>query len=231
MGSKDHKRKDDRKDEAKPVETESAKPEAPAEQGTSPSAPAAPPPAAEQLSAKVDELTKALAESQAKVDELTKTLVEAQAKIDALQRQAADLDNRRKRVERMAEESAKYALQDLALAVLPVIDNFERALSHTEETAEAQALHEGLKLVHDQLLTVLGKFNVQKIEALGQPFDPHRHEAIAQAESTEHPEQTVIDVQQAGYLLHDRLLRPASVVVSRKPAAAADESLTEDEQE
>lgn len=215
MGWKDHKHKDD----VKPAEAEPVKPET-AEQGTSAQPAAAQP--VPQPSAE---------ESAAKVDELVKSLADAQAKIDALQRQAADLDNRRKRVERMAEESAKYALQDLALALLPVIDNFERALSHTEETAEAKALHEGLKLVHDQLLTVLAKYNVQKIDALGRPFDPHRHEAIAQMESADHPEQTVIDVQQAGYLLHDRLLRPASVVVSRKPAAAAAESLTEDEQE
>lgn len=166
------------------------------------------PPSAEALAAKVDELAKALAD--------------CQAKIDALQRQAADLDNRRKRVERQAEESVKYALQDLALALLPVIDNFERALSHSEETPEAQALHDGLKLVHDQLLTVLKKFHVEKIEARGQPFDPHHHEAIAQVESAEHAEGTVIDVQQDGYLLHDRLLRPASVIVSRQGQAQAE---------
>lgn len=190
MGWKDRKHKE----EPQPAETPAAEPAA---EG---------PPDAEKP---------ATAESAAPVD----PLAEIQARIEALQRQVADLDNRRKRVERQAEESVKYAIQGLVLALLPVIDNFERALSHAEETAEARTLHDGLKLVHDQLLSVLRKFHVEKIEAQGQPFDPHLHEAIAQVESLEHPDQTVIEVHQQGYLLHDRLLRPASVIVSRSAPA------------
>ena len=144
-------------------------------------------------------------------------LEEAREQIDALQRQAAELDNRRKRLERLTADQSRYALQDLAGELLPVIDNFERALDHADEARDVKALHDGLLLVHDQLLSVLKKFNISKIETLGKPFDPNHHEALGQIDSPDHPDQTVIDVHEEGYMLHDRLIRPSRVIVSRQP--------------
>ena len=148
---------------------------------------------------------------------LRRAVADRDEKIDLLQRTAADLDNRRKRTERQMTDAVRYALQDFALDLLPVIDNFERALDHAGESRDVGALHDGLKLVHDQLLGVLQKYRVEKIAALGEAFDPNHHEAVAQVESAEHPDQTVIDVDQQGYRLHDRVIRPSRVIVSREP--------------
>jgi len=153
---------------------------------------------------------------------LRRALTERDEKVELLQRTAADLDNRRKRTERQMAESVRYALQDFALDLLPVIDNFERALDHAGESRDVAALHDGLKLVHDQLLGVLRKYRVEKIAALGEAFDPNHHEAIAQVDSAEHPDQTVVDVEQQGYRLHDRVIRPSRVIVSREPKPAGD---------
>ena len=148
---------------------------------------------------------------------LRRAVAERDEKIELLQRTAADLDNRRKRTERQMAAAVRYALQDFALDLLPVIDNFERALDHAGESRDVGALHDGLKLVHDQLLGVLQKYRVEKIEALGELFDPNHHEAVAQVECAEHPDQTVIDVDQQGYRLHDRVIRPSRVIISREP--------------
>ncbi len=156
------------------------------------------------------------AEESSGPEQVRRELAERDARIEQLQRTAAELDNRRKRLERQALEASRYALQDLAMDLLPVIDNFERALGHAEESRDFDALHDGLKLVHDQLLGVLRKYHVEKIEALNEPFDPNHHEAVAQVESGDHPDRTVIDVHQEGYRLHDRTIRPSRVMVSRR---------------
>lgn len=190
-----HDRDEERKKEAKvepAAEAEAASPEEPA------------PSAAPELSGATPE-------------ELRKALAERDEKIDFLMRSAAELDNRRKRIERQMEERSRYALQDLAREMLPVIDHFELALGHAEQSRDFDALHDGLKLVHDQLLAVLKKFHVERIEALGKPFDPNHHETVGQVESAEHPDHTVVDVQQEGYMLHDRVLRPSRVIISRPP--------------
>jgi len=151
--------------------------------------------------------------------ELRKTLDEQGAQVQQLQRALADLDNRRKRIQRQMTDTQRFAVQGIVVDLLPVIDNFERALGAAEETGDFDALHDGLKLVHDQLLSVLKKHHVTRIEALAKAFDPNHHEAVGQMESADHPDQTVIDVHQEGYQLHDRVVRPSSVIVSRRPAA------------
>ena len=161
--------------------------------------------------------------------ELRKTLDEQGAQVQQLQRALADLDNRRKRMERQMTDTQRFAVQAIVVDLLPVIDNFERALGAAEETGDFDALHDGLKLVHDQLLSVLKKHHVTRIEALQKAFDPNHHEAVGQMESADHPDQTVIDVHQKGYQLHDRVVRPSSVIVSRRPAA--DRTCEEAEQE
>jgi molecular chaperone GrpE len=110
-----------------------------------------------------------------------------------------------------------------------VIDNFSRALKHADETNDFVALHDGLKMVHDQFLAVLKKHHVKRIEALGRPFDPNHHEAVAEVESAAHPDHTVIEVDQEGYQLHDRTIRPSRVIVSRRPSAPEAKPPTGDE--
>jgi molecular chaperone GrpE len=152
---------------------------------------------------------------------LRKALAEQREQVDLLRRALADMDNRRKRIERQMEQADRYAMQGIVLDILPVIDNFERALSAAEETRDFNGLHDGLKLVHDQLLAVLRKHHVTRIDALGKPFDPNHHEAVGQMDSPDHPDKTVIDVHEEGYQLHDRVIRPSRVIVSRQPGPKA----------
>lgn len=154
---------------------------------------------------------------ESELDRLRRDVAERDAKIEQLQRMAAEVDNRRKRAERQADDRVRFALQDLAIDLLPVIDNFERALDHAGDAGSIQGLHDGLQLVHDQLLGVLGKYEVVKVAALGNAFDPNEHEAVGQMISADHPDQTVIEVHQNGYRLHDRVIRPSRVLVSRRP--------------
>lgn len=155
--------------------------------------------------------------------------LQLEAQLATLQRAVADIDNRRKRAERMAEERVQYAVQKFAQDLLPVIDNFERGLSHAGETRDFDALNNGLKLVHDQLLDVLKRHEIGKIDALGRPFDPNQHEAVGQLVSQEHPDHTVIDVQQQGYQMHERVIRPSRVIVSRRPVEQSPEDAGDEE--
>jgi molecular chaperone GrpE len=95
-----------------------------------------------------------------------------------------------------------------------VLDNLDRAISHSRETEDAGKLIEGVDLIRKQFLDVLSKFGVTVLESLGQPFDPHRHQAVGQVE-TDEEENRVVREAQKGYFLHDRLLRPSMVVVSK----------------
>jgi molecular chaperone GrpE len=129
-------------------------------------------------------------------------------------RARADLDNYRKRVRKEKEESAKYAVAPLAEAILPVVDNLERALAAGGNAADAKALHEGVEMVYRQLLQVLRQVGVEPIEAVGRPFDPHLHNAVMQDESGDKEPGIVVEELQKGYRFKDRVLRPAMVKVS-----------------
>jgi len=132
-------------------------------------------------------------------------------------RYLAELDNQRKRTARELEESRKYALAPLLRDLLPVIDDVERAIQAAESNAEVSAatLLEGFKLVYRQLEEVLKRHHCRRIEALHAPFDPNYHHAVMQQISTEYPVNTVLTVTQNGYQLHDRVLRPCQVIVSK----------------
>ena len=147
-------------------------------------------------------------------DPLAAKTREGEELLERLKRTTADYLNYQKRMERRLEELKRFAVRDLLLDVLPVIDNFERALAHAEEQPEFQALLDGIRLVHDQLLAALRKHGVERIEAEGKPFNPEHHEAVAQLPSEEHPEGHVAGEMQAGYRLHDQTLRPSQVAVS-----------------
>ena len=155
---------------------------------------------------------------------LTQQLAAAQAEAvenrDHYLRARADLDNFRKRAQREKEDLLKFSNETILRELLPVIDNLERALQHAATDGETGLL-QGVELTLGQFGKVLEKFNVVAIEAVGELFDPARHEAMGQIESAEQPPNTVVQLLQKGYLLNDRLLRPAMVLIAKAPAAPA----------
>jgi molecular chaperone GrpE len=138
---------------------------------------------------------------------------EARENWDRFLRERADLENFRKRANREKEELLNYGYKSLIEEILPVLDNLERALSHASEDG-LPALVEGIRMTHGMLLASLRKFNVTQVEAVGSPFNPAFHQAMAQVPTDEYPPNTVVEEYQKGYLLKDRLLRPAMVTVS-----------------
>jgi molecular chaperone GrpE len=136
---------------------------------------------------------------------------EAQQFRDRYMRAIADFENFRKRSEREKTEFYKYAMAGVLKDLLPVLDNFDRALDHAEEGDD---FHKGVLLIYKQLFSVLQKHGVRTIEESGVKFDPNIHEAVVREEDDSVPSHTVTAVLQKGYFLHDRLLRPAMVKVA-----------------
>ena len=131
-------------------------------------------------------------------------------------RTAADAENFKKRLQREKEEQTRYANESLMRELLPVIDNLERALEHSEAGADQGGLLEGLNMTLKGFLDTLTRFGCTPVEAAGKPFDPNFHEAVSQEESADHEPNTVLRELQKGYLLKERLLRPAVVIVSKR---------------
>ena len=136
-------------------------------------------------------------------------------------RAQAELENYRKRATRDMLEERRYANLPLLRDLLPVVDNLDRAIEAAEKTHNTADLLEGVKMVAQQLVGVLQRYECVKIEALHSSFDPNLHEAISQLPSPDHPTNTVIAVTQTGYRLHDRVVRPPQVVVSSGNADGA----------
>jgi len=135
---------------------------------------------------------------------------------ERLARATADYQNSRKRLETEMDQRLQYANASLIKSLLPVIDNFERALAVDLSKADSAQILKGLQVVHDQWLTVLKNQNVEVIAPQpGTPFDPAKHEALMQQPSDQYKEPTVTQLLQNGYALHGRTLRPASVAVSK----------------
>lgn len=134
---------------------------------------------------------------------------------DQLMRVAADFENYKRRQEREREEMAKYAGQQVVANLLPVLDNFERALQAQTHAQDPASFIEGVRMIQKQLAEVLSKANVSIVEAVGQPFNPEFHEAIASEVSDEVEDETVLEQFQKGYIMHGRLIRPAIVKVSK----------------
>ena len=137
-----------------------------------------------------------------------------------LKQTRADFENYQKRNARERESERKYAFFPLALELLPAIDNLERAIAAAKQAGDQGPLAQGVTGTHRQLLDVLKRHSVTPIEALGQPFDPNKHQAVMQQPSADQPPGTVLQVLQQGFMIHDRVLRPASVVVSTAPGGA-----------
>jgi molecular chaperone GrpE len=145
---------------------------------------------------------------------------------DRLLRVSADFENYKKRSAREMEEFRKYANQSLLKEMLSVVDNLELAINSSNDKKKADKhLIEGLNLTLNEILRVFEKFNVKPIEAQGKAFDPAFHEAVMREETDDFPENTVVSQFQKGYLIHDRLLRPAMVVVAVPKTAQKDKKI------
>jgi molecular chaperone GrpE len=142
---------------------------------------------------------------------------EAKENYDRWLRAVAELENYKKRMAKEKLDLSKYANEQLLKEILPIVDNLERAIEHSHNPKGSKALYDGVKMIAKQLLTVLEKFGIRRIEALNEPFDPNYHEAMMQLETQEHKENIVVRELEKGYLLHDRLIRPSKVAISKSP--------------
>jgi molecular chaperone GrpE len=141
---------------------------------------------------------------------------EAKSANDRFLRQGAEVENFKKRVLREKEDAIRYGNESLVKDLLPVVDNLERAICHARMAGQSETFVTGVEMVLTGLLDVLGRYDVTQIAAVGQPFNPEVHEAVAQVESdNESSNNTVLEEHQKGYLLKERLLRPALVTVAR----------------
>ena len=141
---------------------------------------------------------------------------------DQFIRLQADFANFRNRTQRERLELYQRANEDLFLELLPVLDHYEMGLQTAEQHDADKAVVDGFRMVYDQFLGILGKFNVKPVDAVGQPFDPHKHEALTHMPSEEYPAEVCSNQIRRGYLFGDRLLRAAQVVVSSGPARTED---------
>jgi molecular chaperone GrpE len=142
---------------------------------------------------------------------------------EQLLRGQADLENYQKRSQRELAEQRRYAALPLARELLNVTDNLQRAI----EAGESEQLVSGVQMVAEQLAMILSQYDCLLIDAEGQEFDPNLHEAIGQVPSQDHPPGTVIQVTQAGYRMHDRVVRPSQVLVAVATTGAAGEEITD----
>ncbi|OIJ16682.1 nucleotide exchange factor GrpE [Anaerobacillus alkalilacustris] len=134
---------------------------------------------------------------------------------DRLLRVQADYDNFRRRTRQEKEAAAKYRSQSLLEELIPAIDNFDRALGVNAESDEAKSIQQGMEMVYRQLTEALKNEGLEVIEAVGQDFDPHYHQAVMQVESEDYQPNVVVEELQKGYKLKDRVIRPSMVKVSQ----------------
>jgi molecular chaperone GrpE len=167
-----------------------------------------------QKKKKKEDKEKEIEELKKKLEEKEK---EAKENYDRLLRTAADLENYKKRAAKEKEDWTRFANEDLIKAILPFIDNLERAVNHAEKVVDSGVLIEGARLTIQQLLQTLNKFGLSSFESVGKPFDPAMHEAMLVVETDKHEPNQVLEEFQKGYLLNNRLIRPATVSVSKPP--------------
>lgn len=158
------------------------------------------------------------------VEELQAKLTEAENRAqenwENLLRANAEMDNLRRRTERELENAHKYAVERFAQELLAVRDSLEMGVAAAEqEEASVEKIKEGTELTLRMLEGAMDKFNIQSIDPQDEPFDPERHQAMSTVETPDKAPNTVINVMQKGYMLNDRLIRPAMVIVSRAPEA------------
>ncbi len=144
---------------------------------------------------------------------LKEAQAEAEENYDRFLRAAAELDNFRKRTAKVRIEAREDALRDVLLKIAPVIDNLNRALA--QENSDGGALRQGVELIRTQMLDVLSGYGLQPIEAVGQRFDPNLHEAMMELDTSDHPPATVMEEMEKGYMLNNKVVKPARVIVSK----------------
>lgn len=167
----------------------------------------------------------AVAADSAKADaEMAKLTADLEELRQTLLRRQADFDNYRKRIERERFEDSKRTTARVLEGLIPVIDGFEHALAAHRE-AEYENYRKGFELIYKQLLDTVTKLGAERIEPLGKAFDPHLHQAVDRAETTEHADGTILQVFQPGYVFHGRVLRPAMVRVAVHPNPASKEAV------
>ena len=159
----------------------------------------------------VKELESRVKELEEKVKKLENVAKSSNIRAMELQR---ELEYMKERYRRDLEEQRKFGYEKMALDLLNVIDNFERALSVATVTKDFDSLLRGVEMIYSELLKILEKYNVKEIDVEGKEFDPHLAEAVETVLSSEHPPNTVVKVLQKGYTLHGKVIRPAKVVVS-----------------
>ena len=150
---------------------------------------------------------------------------------DMLQRVQADFINYKRRVEEEREEQQKYANGRLILRILPVLDEFNLAFEHASGSDAGVSWLEGVKLIHRKIVAFLESENVSKMEVGGREFDPSEHEAVGHQESADHQEGEIMGVARDGYKMHDRIIRPALVILAKKPELAGEEGSPSKEKE
>ena len=167
----------------------------------------------------------AMAEDSAKAQaEMAKLTADLEDLRQTLLRRQADFDNYRKRIEKERFEDSKRATARVIEGLIPVIDGFEHALAAHRE-AEYENYRKGFELIFKQLLENVTKLGAERIDPLGKSFDPHLHQAVDRAETTDHADGTILQVFQPGYVFHGRVLRPAMVRVAVHPGPASKESV------
>jgi len=159
--------------------------------------------------------------------DLQETKDELEKQKDKFIRLQAETDNFRKRLSREKEEFSQYANERLFKALIPIFDNFERALE--DPSNDTKSLKEGLDMILKQFSSFLEKEKVQPIKAIGEKFDPAFHEALTSEDSEEHEENTIISQFVKGYTINNRVLRPAQVVIAKKPSTELEENSDQEE--
>jgi molecular chaperone GrpE len=151
-----------------------------------------------------DETTSAQNELEKKLEETTNRMLRLQA----------DYDNFRRRTQKEKESAAKYRSQSLAESLLPALDNFERGMTIDAQSEETKSLLQGMEIVYRQLKEALANAGIEAVESVGQPFDPHFHQAVMQVETDDYESNVVVEEMQKGYMLKDRVIRVAMVKVN-----------------
>jgi len=175
--------------------------------------------AAQESTAEQDGVQQPAPESE--LETLRRRLEEAERDRDQylalVKRTQADFENYQKRALRESAEERRYAHQSLARELLPILDNLDRATQAAQQAGETGPLVQGVAMVKSQFVEVLRRHGVAPMNAQGQPFDPHRHQAVQQRPTRELPPFTVAQVFEEGWTIHERVLRPASVAVAVAP--------------
>jgi molecular chaperone GrpE len=154
------------------------------------------------------------------LDELKARAAKADEHWDRLLRTAADFENFKKRAAREKQEAIKYANHGLIEKLVPVLDHFDVAMAAAQSGSadKAESFQQGIAMIHQQFKTALAEAGLNEVDATGQTFDPNWHEAVSEQQTADQPEGQVVQQLRKGYKLHDRLVRPATVIVARKPA-------------